>query len=140
MSRRAAREAAMKLLYQKSFLDTLEQDSVDEMISEHSLNKNDATYLMDIIDGYTANNEMIDEIIKKHAKGWKFDRISKVDLSIFRVALYEINFMEDIPIDVSINEAVELAKKYGSEKSGSFINGLLGTYVRAEKSNPDLNN
>ena len=63
----------------------------------------------------------------------KFDRIAKVDLSILRLAVYEILYRDDIPVNVSINEAVELAKKYSGEKTGSFINGILGNFYRSLK-------
>jgi transcription antitermination protein NusB len=65
-------------------------------------------------------------------KGWKINRISKVDLSILRLSIYEISFMDDIPFNVSVNEAVELAKKYSGEDSGSFINGILGKVTKAQ--------
>ena len=68
----------------------------------------------------------IDEIIEEKATDWTIDRISKMDLPILRVAIFEIKHREDIPVGVSINEAVELAKKFSGEESGKFINGLLG--------------
>ncbi len=75
---------------------------------------------------------MIDIYIEKYAKEWTVDRMSKVDLAILRLAMFEILYREDIPYSVSINEAVELAKKYSSEKSSSFINGILGNFIRME--------
>ena len=71
----------------------------------------------------------IDEIIETKAKSWTIDRIAKMDLPILRVAIFEIKHREDIPVGVSINEAVELAKKFGSDDSAKFINGLLGQVV-----------
>ncbi|RCX16801.1 NusB antitermination factor [Anaerobacterium chartisolvens] len=64
--------------------------------------------------------------MEKYSKGWKINRISRVDISILRLSIYEIGFRDDIPFNVSINEAVELAKKYSNEEAGAFINGILG--------------
>ena len=76
------------------------------------------------------NVSVIDEIISKYSIGWKIDRISKVALSILRLAIYEIKFIDDIPSKVSVNEAVELAKVFGLEKDAAYINGLLGSFVK----------
>jgi N utilization substance protein B len=137
MARRAAREAAMRLLYQRSFSDEQDQDSLNELIEEMSLKEGDISYINDILCGWSAHREEIDAIIRERAKGWRFNRISRVDLSILRLALYEIIYRKDIPHSVSINEGVELAKKYGSEKSSVFVNGILGSYIR---SGSELNN
>ena len=82
----------------------------------------------------------IDEILNKVSSGWKTTRMSKVDLSILRLAVYEMQYDETIPVGVAINEAVEIAKKYGGEDSASFINGILGKLARektAEEQKPD---
>jgi N utilization substance protein B len=95
------------------------------------LDEKDMSYIEDILNGCNRNMDKIDEIIRSGSIGWRFDRISKVDLSILRLALYEILYRDDIPESVSINEAVELAKKYGGEKTGSFVNGILGNFIRS---------
>jgi len=136
MSRKTAREAAMSLLYQKNFLNEYDINELQDMSDELLLDKQDIPYVEDIVEGFYNHKEDIDDIIRANSKSWKFDRISKVDLSILRLALYEILYRDDIPESVSINEAVELAKKYGGEKSGSFINGILGTFIRS-RNNPD---
>ncbi len=130
MARRAAREAAMKLLYQQSFSSEKDKDEFEAMIEDPSLDQKDNLYIDDILVGTFKYQEEIDAIIRERAIGWQFNRISRVDLSILRLALYEILHREDIPESVSINEGVELAKKFGSEKSGVFINGILGTFMR----------
>ena len=86
-----------------------------------------------------AEQGKIDDYIRKYAKGWSLERMARVDLAIIRLALYELLFMDDIPISVSINEAVELAKKYGNEKSSSFINGILGNFIRSESIKTRIN-
>lgn len=137
MARRLAREAAMSLLYQRIFSERYDIDELKGMVdNELELDERDISYIEDIIEGCSRNMEKIDNIIRRNSKGWKFERISKVDLSILRLTLYEILYRDDIPESVSINEAVELAKKYGGEKTGSFINGILGSFIRSGKVSP----
>jgi N utilization substance protein B len=136
MARRPAREAAMSLLYQSNYTQDYNLDALQDMVEDWDIDESDILYINDILSGSKRYSEEIDELINTHAKGWKFDRISKVDLSILRLALYEILYREDIPESVSINEAVELAKKYGGEKTSSFINGILGTVIRSQKKSP----
>ncbi|HHW48578.1 MAG TPA: transcription antitermination factor NusB [Clostridiaceae bacterium] len=127
MGRKAAREVAVKLLYQME----IQKDNREEQIqtalneNENELTSKDKKYITDIIKGVYENIKNIDELIKKYSKGWEFNRISKVDLSILRLSIFEILFREDIPYNVSVNEAVEIAKKYSSEGAGAFINGIL---------------
>lgn len=133
MSRKAAREVAMRLIYQKDISSSYSIEALEEMIASFRIDEKDVRYIDDIIYGVDKNIDQIDEYIKKHVKGWRFDRISKVDLAILRLAVYELIWVEEIPYKVSINEAVELAKTYGSETSSSFINGILGSFVRSER-------
>ncbi|NLK86994.1 MAG: transcription antitermination factor NusB [Clostridiaceae bacterium] len=125
MGRRASREMAMKLLYQLEIQKDDREAQKERFFEENSLAPNDKAYINDIIDGVFANNESISNLIEKHSKGWKISRISKIDLSIMRLSIYEICFRSDIPYNVSVNEAVELAKRYSGEEAGSFINGIL---------------
>jgi N utilization substance protein B len=130
MARRAAREAAMRLLYGQSFQAQGEGADLTEMMSEHRLDEKDAAYIQEVLEGCRAHLPEMDRIIRERAKGWRFDRLSRVDLSVLRLALYEILYRPDIPASVSVHEGVELAKKYSNEKSGAFVNGVLGTYLR----------
>ena len=131
MSRKSSREFAMKLLYQMEIQkeDREEQFKVAIEDSETSLSQKDNGYISDVVSGVFANLEDIDEIIELNSKGWKLHRISRIDLSILRLCIYEIKFRDDIPLSVSINEAVELAKKYSAEDSGAFINGILSNVI-----------
>ncbi|HZK33846.1 MAG TPA: transcription antitermination factor NusB [Bacillota bacterium] len=131
MARKSAREAAMKMLYQFDLLGENNQHALKDMTNELSLDKNDLFYIKEILDGCLLHQDELDKIIADRTRGWSLDRISKIDMSILRLALYEIIHRDDIPNSVSINEAVELAKIYGNEKAGSFINGILGTYLRS---------
>lgn len=90
----------------------------------------DVAYANEIISGIEAHAEEIDALIDDIAIGWKIERMPRVDLSILRIAIYEMQYRDDIPCSVSINEAVELAKEFGGEKSSSYINGMLGTLAK----------
>ena len=126
MGRRAAREIAMKLVYQLDIQKDSREEQIRQTLEQENLTENDTNYITDVVEGVFKNVEQIDRTIETYSKGWKLSRISKVDLSILRLSIYEISFREDIPFNVSVNEAVELAKNYSGEESSSFINGILG--------------
>lgn len=130
MGRRASRDVAMKLLYQLEIQKSDRQEQIETALKENELSENDSEYIKDVVDGVYGNLAYIDKMVEKYSKGWKITRISKVDLSILRLSIYEICFREDIPHNISINEAVELAKKYSSEDAGAFVNGILGKISR----------
>ena len=133
MGRRASRETSMKLLYQLDLQKEDKQEQIDEVLQEEGIDEKDKEYILDIIEGVNNNKEAIDNLIELGLKGWKIDRISKVELAILRLALYEMKYRDDIPAKVSFNEAIELTKKYvGSDKT-AFINGLLGKYINESK-------
>lgn len=126
MGRRAAREIAMKLIYQLEIQKDSREEQIRQTLEQEVLTENDTKYIVDVVEGVYNNVEQIDKTIELYSKGWKLSRISKVDLSILRLSIYEMCFRDDIPFNVSINEAVELAKNYSGEESGSFVNGILG--------------
>jgi len=125
MGRRASREMAMKLLFQFEFQKEDIETQKKLFFEENNVPEKDKEYINDVVDGVLGNLEFINKLIETHSKGWKINRISKIDLSIMRLSIYEICFRYDIPYSVSINEAVELAKKYSSDEAGSFVNGIL---------------
>ncbi|MHB9926902.1 transcription antitermination factor NusB [Clostridium botulinum] len=143
MNRRKSREVAMRLLFQTTLngenleeaLENLKDVRESEEITKEKdyesvdLKDVDIDYVKRIIKGIEENKEEIDEKIKGNLKNWKIERLSKVDLSILRLCTYELKFEEDIPNRVSVNEAIELAKKYSGEKSTTFINGVLGKMI-----------
>lgn len=134
MSRRLSRESAMKLLYQLEIQKSDREEQIELYLNEQeNLDLSDKKYIQNVLDGVKINLEQIDELIKKYLKGWSIERVSKVDLSILRLSIYEMLFREDIPCNVSINEAVELTKKYSSEQSKAFVNGVLGSIEKEEK-------
>lgn len=138
MGRRASRETVMKLLYQLEIQKEDREEQIRAVLEENALQDKDREFVLDVVNGVNSNLSYIDNIIETNAKGWKMNRISKVDLSILRLCIYEICFRDDIPYNVSVNEAVELAKKYSGEEAGAFVNGILSK-VSKEKALPDQN-
>ncbi|NIT13311.1 MAG: transcription antitermination factor NusB [Candidatus Dadabacteria bacterium] len=138
--RRRAREHSLQFLYQ---IDLLQSSSKhNDIIKQVELywDNKDKLPEKQVIDfsnriniGTAENLQSLDEIISKYSKNWKLNRLSKIDRNILRIAVYELLFMKDVPGKVVINEAIEIAKKYGTEESGSFINGIL------DKINKDIN-
>jgi len=133
MGRRASREIAMKLLYQLEIQKEDREQQIKTVLDENDLSENDRMYITDVVEGVLGNVSYLDSIIEKNSKGWKLNRIPKVDLSILRLSIYEICFRDDIPYNVAVNEAVELAKKYSSEDAGAFINGILSQVPKSRK-------
>lgn len=128
MNRIRSREVAMEILYQME----IQKDYELERFLKHYEEALDEAYIKNTIGLWYANKDEIETQISEHLKGWKLERISKLDLSILRLGLTEILYDEAIPVKVSINEAVNLAKKYVDEKSGKFINGVLSHYTVKE--------
>lgn len=125
-SRKLAREMAVKFLFQIEFQKENIKEQVEDFLESVNEENFDKNYFFEIINGVLNCQTEIDETISKNAKDdWSLDRIAKTDLAVLRVAIYEIKHREDIPVGVSINEAVELGKKFGTDKSGAFVNGLL---------------
>ena len=127
MVRKELREHIFKMLFQIEFNDPQEMpEQIEYYFStmEDAADK-DKEYIKRKYAAVLEKTEEIDELINANAKGWKTTRMNKVDLSILRLAVYEMKFDEDIPEKVAINEAVELAKKYGGDESPAFVNGVL---------------
>lgn len=132
MNRSAIRELAFKLVYSNEIQKTDElQEQIDLfLLSNEITDENAKKYIQDAIEGIEKNKEDIKSLIEKNLKAdWKIERISKIDLSLLKLAIYEIKYT-DIPYKVAINEAVELAKKYGEDSSKNFINGILASVVK----------
>ena len=117
----------MKLLYQIQIQKDDIQEQIGRFIEENGIiSDSDKEYLLDVVNGVLEKSAELDELISRHAKDWSVQRMPKVDLAIMRLSCYEMKYRDDIPINVSINEAVELAKKYSGDQSKSFVNGVLG--------------
>lgn len=126
MSRKKNREEAFKLLYQTEINKDDYLGQLGYYFSENETTPDVEEYITDIVAGVNVRLKEIDKCIEGYlAASWKINRISRVDLAILRMGYYEIKYREDVPKGAAINEAVELAKKYGSDSSGKFINGIL---------------
>jgi transcription antitermination protein NusB len=132
MSRKEARESAMQLIYQIGIGESNAEESLRSYYDnlEENLSDEEKNYIDQCVAGVEKNISEIDSYIERFSKGWKINRIAKVDIAIMRLALYEMLYREDVPKVVAVNEAVELAKKFGGEHSPSFINGILGNVIK----------
>lgn len=133
MSRKTAREQAFKILFAIDVGENTIEEAMEIAIPSLK-DPEQKKFVLDEVNGVLNNLEIIDEIINKYSSDWKVNRMASSDRNILRLAIYEILHRDDIPASVSINEAVEMAKKYGDEKSYKFINGLLGSVVREYES------
>ena len=134
MTRSTIREHIFKLLFRVEFHDTNELDSQIRLYMETlpSIDDADREYIADKTDTIAALIPELDEKIDSVSEGWPVSRLGKAELAIMRLAIYEICYDDDIPVNVAINEAVELAKKYGADNAPSFINGVLAKVVKQQ--------
>lgn len=131
MTRRELRENVFKMLFRVEFHEEGEMPEQMGMMDEEleNIKEADATYINQKCSNIITKIPELDEAINASTTGWKTTRMGKVDLSIIRLAVYEIKYEEDVPTKVAINEAVELAKLYGTDNSASFVNGVLAKFV-----------
>lgn len=142
LTRRQAREMAVQTLYQMDMnevtVDVALQAALEELIEEEDTvdvhPTDDVQFLRQIVKGASSNVELIDRVLEKYLTGWSIDRLSKVDRQILRLGTYEMFFEEGAPDAVILNEAIELAKHFGTDESGKFVNGVLGQMVRERDS------
>lgn len=151
VKRRDAREAVLCMLFDYSFQSEEKPEELLELYIEHyyseaekniSLEIREDEYFSKVYFGVISNLEEIDNIIEKCAEKWSKKRISRISASVLRIAIYEILYCNDIPLEVSINEAVELSKKYDTDDSYTFVHGVLGAaekYISAKKDEPTEN-
>ncbi len=133
MSRKKARQGLVSLIFKSQFNDNIEDHIINYYLDDFSYTPEERVYILEGYDSIMKELDTIDETISKSLTSWTIDRLFKLDLSILRVAVYEMLFVENIPNEVSINEAVEIAKKYGSNESSKLINGILGAIIRREE-------
>ncbi|KMK76995.1 transcription antitermination factor NusB [Alkalihalobacillus pseudalcaliphilus] len=122
MNRRVARLRAAQALYQVDVAHTQPLEALESVLDDH---EEASPFLKELIDGTIEHKAKIDHIISEHLVGWTIDRMGNVDRAIVRMAIYEMLYIEDIPKNVTFNEAIELAKAFGGEESGKFVNGIL---------------
>ncbi|EOR20376.1 MULTISPECIES: transcription antitermination factor NusB [Clostridium] len=127
MNRKKSREIAMELLFGMTLSKNTLEETIETFIEDYEMNLKtiDLEYIKEILAKVEENINEIDKKIEGSLINWKLDRISKVNISILRLAIAEMMYLEDVPEKVAINEAIEITKKYSDEKSVSFINGVL---------------
>ncbi|WP_326909012.1 transcription antitermination factor NusB [Sedimentibacter sp. MB31-C6] len=130
MKRKETREEAVKIAYSMDINKNYDKMGINQYVQHFELTNIDIEYLEKTIGDMIDNLEKIDQYIEENSKDWKITRIAKVDLAVLRISLSEILYNKSIPESVSINEAVEISKKYSKDDSHKFINGLLGSIVR----------
>ena len=135
MGRKQAREGAMKLLFQMDSNDDFSESEMELFIENFTFDKNEEKYIDESITKVRENIKEIDHHIESNLESWSIHRLAKVDLAVLRISIYEILYRDDIPVEVSINEAIEIVKKYSSSDSFKFINGVLGGFVKSLDSN-----
>ena len=129
MTRKQAREEAFILVFEKEFNDNGIEDILEAAAEARDLVPDD--YINSVFKGVYWHLDELDSIISENSVGWSIGRISKTALCIMRLAIFEMKYLDDIPVSVSINEAVELCKKYATENDASFVNGILSTVAKA---------
>lgn len=136
MTRKEAREEVFRLLFETEFRGEVAPDTIYTLSTDNREVAENA-YIREVYFGVREHLEEIDAIIMRHSKGWKTDRITPVSRSAIRLSIYEMLYMKDIPAAVSLNEAIELVKKYDDAKVRAFVNGVLNgakNEITAEKS------
>ena len=140
MNRHLSRMIAMQTIFEYCFRENADLEEIKSRNTNEFADKLDSNFVANLVDGALSRTNQIDQIIAKSAPEWPIDQISLIDKSILRLAIFELNYGKDAPPKVIINEAVELAKQFGSENSSKFINGVLGTvYKSHEKELEKLN-
>ncbi len=126
MGRRLARATALQTLYQIDLVKTAPDEALEFIITEFDVNPAQVPFVRELVFGTLENISYVDDVIKRVAIDWNIERMAVVDRNILRLAMYELFFRADIPVSVSLNEAIELGKNFSTAESGKFINGILG--------------
>lgn len=130
--RRKSRELALQALYQGELAGKNGLLVFEEFCSHFQVNKKAIPYAKKLLDGVQENGDVIDQLISKYAENWRLERMSVIDRNILRLAVYEVHYQDDVPTSVAINEAVEIAKRFSTDDSGPFINGVLDAMAKKE--------
>lgn len=129
MTRREAREQAFQILFEQA----VREESIDSILHDASEARDFVpnSFAESVILGVEENLEKLDGLIRENIRGWNFRRLSKVTVAVLRLSIYEILFVDSVPTNVSINEAVELAKIYGGKDDAPYVNGVLSSVVKS---------
>jgi N utilization substance protein B len=128
--RRRGREAALRMLFEIDVGKMPAETVVSRHLAETNLDGDSAEFARRLVEGTVQERQRIDELLAHYAREWSLSRMANVDRNVLRLAAYEILYLADIPPSVSVDEAVELAKKYSTAESGKFVNGILGNLIR----------
>ena len=126
-SRRKARTVALQVLFEVDAVGHDATEAVERRLEEATLSEEGADFVRELVDGVLTNRDKIDSMIQTYAPAWPLEQVAIIDRNILRLAIFEILLNNKVPVKAAINEAVELAKNFGSESSPKFINGVLGT-------------
>lgn len=133
-TRRRSRELAMQALFSMDMGRDNPEKMLDRFCDHFALSKKSFPFFLKLVKGVQEAGDVIDSLIERFSAHWKLSRMSGVDRNILRIAVYEMLYCKDIPPKVSINEAIDIGKKYGTDESGAFINGILdGIHMALEK-------
>jgi len=140
MRRRLARELALQSLYQIEMNGVAPADAISHVVEEartedeaqltRERDQISPPHIIELVEGTLSHKQSIDGLLLDYLKGWQMDRLSRVDREILRLATYEMVFRDDVPPKVVVNEAIEMAKHFGTDDSGKFVNGVLGKMIR----------
>jgi len=131
-TRRNSRELALQALYQGELAGETGLLDFEEFCAHFQVNKKAMPYAKKLLQGVQGKREEINQRISRYAENWRLERMSVIDRNILRLAVFELLYQDDVPTSVAINEAVEIAKRYSTDDSGSFINGVLDAMARDE--------
>jgi len=131
--RSKAREIALSLLYQIELSKADPSQAIHNYLEQYPQKQEVIDFFSLLVDGVLKNLAQLDSLIKKYVKNWEIDRMAVIDRNILRLACFELTFLDDIPPKVSINEAIELAKRFGDLDSPRFVNGILDKIYKSEK-------
>jgi len=136
-TRRKSRELALQALFQGEISGPAGLLDFEEFCAHFQVNKKSVPYARKLLDGVREKEGVINRLISRYAQNWRLERMSVIDRNILRIAVYELYYQDDVPTSVAINEAVEIAKRFSTDDSGPFINGILDAMAKEEPSVPD---
>ncbi|SFP23419.1 transcription antitermination factor NusB [Salibacterium halotolerans] len=128
MNRRLARLRAVQVLYQIDLTHTSWEQALNNTLEDDETADD---YLLETVKGTLNHETAIDDTIREHLENWTLERVGNVDRAVLREGVHEMKYMDDIPLHVSVNEAVEIAKAFGGEESGKFVNGVLSSILKS---------
>lgn len=133
MSRKLARESVYKLIFEFLFSGEINEFTYEILMLDKQLDNDDRNYIDCVYQGVINKNKEISDIVSKFSIGYSINRINKADKAALFIAIYEMKYIDDIPLSVSINEAIDLVKRFSTEKSSSFVNGILASVYKEIK-------